>query len=145
MLNAAASCEPVSRWPHAPAPEQGDDERFAPVPAIYTQDSLRALIKKGDQRTRAESEVLNTYFDSGDAHLEEVIRQQEEEDADTLESDDDSDADVEETISRVAASTMIPRSGGTFSAHATAQRARTMQHRLEGDNTSLDWEPEVEA
>lgn len=118
------------------------------MPAIYTQASLKALIKKGDQLTQAEAEVLNTYFDSGDACLEEVVRKEEEEDLTEDEETEDEDEDEEEIevgLTGRISELHPPSQRGTFSARAMAQQHTLQFRRTDGDNASLDWEPEVEA
>lgn len=111
------------------------------MPAIYTQASLKALIKKGDQLTQAEAEVLNTYFDSGDACLEEVVRKEEEDDL----TEDEDEEEIEVGLTGRISELHPPSQRGTFSARAMAQQHTLQFRRTDGDNASLDWEPEVEA
>ena len=115
------------------------------MPAIYTQASLKALIKKGDQLTQAEAEVLNAYFDSGDACLEEVVRKEEEEDLAEEEEEDEDEEEIEVGLGGRISELHPPSQRGTFSARAMAQQHTLQFRRADGDNTSLDWEPEVEA
>lgn len=91
-----------------------------PVPALYLEKNLREMIKKGDNITHTEAEVLDAYFNSGDAFIERQIEDEEREDY----TSDEYDSELEEEL--------------------LAEEEARLQLLMQGAGVDLDWDPVAE-